>query len=114
MHSLLSRAAVGLHTMWNEHFGISIVEMMAAGLVVVAHKSGGPLMDIVTSCIDPNSRLGYLAESAEEYADCISKALDTYSTEASELMRIRARQHIKKFSDEEFAMKIIKIFNTII
>jgi len=35
--------------MWNEHFGISIVEMMAAGLVVVAHKSGGPLMDIIST-----------------------------------------------------------------
>jgi hypothetical protein len=34
--------------MWNEHFGISVVEMMAAGLVVVAHNSGGPSMDIVT------------------------------------------------------------------
>ena len=101
LHSWLSRAAVGLHTMWNEHFGkrfscpytpfstdlpyhcnypqffaqsqslmvlltphdtfylpylscptpptpgISIVEMMAAGLVIVAHNSGGPLTDIV-------------------------------------------------------------------
>ena len=33
--------------MWNEHFGISLVEMMAAGLIVVGHRSGGPLRDIV-------------------------------------------------------------------
>jgi alpha-1,2-mannosyltransferase len=33
--------------MWNEHFGISVVEMMAAGLVVIAHNSGGPKMDII-------------------------------------------------------------------
>jgi hypothetical protein len=26
--------------MWNEHFGISIVEMMAAGLLTIAHNSG--------------------------------------------------------------------------
>lgn len=44
----LRSASVGLHTMWNEHFGISVVDMMAAGLLVVAHRSGGPLMDIVT------------------------------------------------------------------
>lgn len=43
----MQSGAVGLHTMWNEHFGISVVEMMAAGLVVVAHNSGGPKMDIV-------------------------------------------------------------------
>lgn len=44
----MGRAKVGLHTMWNEHFGIGVVEYMAAGLIPVAHKSGGPLMDIVT------------------------------------------------------------------
>jgi alpha-1,2-mannosyltransferase len=46
--TMLSISACGIHTMWNEHFGISIVEMMAAGLVVVAHNSGGPASDIVT------------------------------------------------------------------
>lgn len=30
-------ASIGLHTMWNEHFGIGVVEMMAAGLITVAH-----------------------------------------------------------------------------
>lgn len=30
-------ASIGLHTMWNEHFGIGVVDMMAAGLVTVAH-----------------------------------------------------------------------------
>lgn len=31
---------IGLHTMWNEHFGISVVEGMAAGQIMVAHASG--------------------------------------------------------------------------
>jgi glycogen synthase len=44
--------------MWNEHFGISIVEMMAAGLIVVAHKSGGPLMDIVVAVDEEGKPLG--------------------------------------------------------
>jgi alpha-1,2-mannosyltransferase len=43
----MGRALVGVHTMWNEHFGISVVEMMAAGLVVIAHNSGGPKLDII-------------------------------------------------------------------
>jgi hypothetical protein len=30
---------LGIHTMWNEHFGIGIVEMMAAGLLTIAHRS---------------------------------------------------------------------------
>jgi hypothetical protein len=28
---LLGRASVGLHTMWNEHFGICVVEYMVRG-----------------------------------------------------------------------------------
>lgn len=48
----MRESSVGIHTMWNEHFGISVVEMMAAGLVVVAHDSGGPSMDIVTTYQD--------------------------------------------------------------
>ncbi len=44
----LSIAQIGLHTMWNEHFGISVVEMMAAGLLTVAHNSGGPKEDIMS------------------------------------------------------------------
>lgn len=38
----LQRGTIGLHTMWNEHFGIGVVECMAAGLIMVAHASGGP------------------------------------------------------------------------
>ena len=32
LRELLGSAAVGLHTMWNEHFGIGVVEMLAAGV----------------------------------------------------------------------------------
>ena len=64
----MSEALVGLHTMWNEHFGIAVVEMLAAGLVTVAHRSGGPLMDIVIEATDGDSRNGFLAVSEREYA----------------------------------------------
>ena len=74
---------VGLHTMWNEHFGISVVEMLAAGLMVVAHNSGGPMMDIITDIalgLNSSNTLynGFLASSPDEYADCMSLALDIY------------------------------------
>ena len=47
LKSYLSESSVGIHTMWNEHFGIGVVEMMAAGLVTIAHNSGGPKADII-------------------------------------------------------------------
>merc|ERR1740124_2100670 len=33
LKQLFGQASVGIHTMWNEHFGIGVVEMMAAGLI---------------------------------------------------------------------------------
>lgn len=72
MKRFLAHSSVGLHTMWNEHFGISIVEMMAAGLVVVAHNSGGPKDDIIET--KDSSRTGFLASTPEEYADAIEGA----------------------------------------
>ncbi|CAM9547798.1 unnamed protein product, partial [Heterosigma akashiwo] len=47
LRAWLGRAAVGLHTMWAEHFGICVVEYQAAGLFCAAHRSGGPEADIV-------------------------------------------------------------------
>ncbi len=44
LRSLLGEAVGGLHTMTDEHFGISVVEYMAAGVVPIAHNSGGCCM----------------------------------------------------------------------
>ena len=57
---IFARAKIGLHTMKEEHFGIAIVEMMSAGLVTIAHASGGPLHDIIGSSQEP---IGYLCDS---------------------------------------------------
>ena len=43
----LRKASVGVNGMWNEHFGIGVVEYQAAGLISVVHDSGGPKRDIV-------------------------------------------------------------------
>ena len=43
---------------------IAVVEMMAAGLITIAHRSGGPLMDIIVE--DPSIRNGFLAVHDKE------------------------------------------------
>lgn len=48
----LGRSWVGVNAMWNEHFGIGVVEYQAAGLISVVHNSGGPRQDIVISLED--------------------------------------------------------------
>ncbi|OBA21870.1 GDP-Man:Man(3)GlcNAc(2)-PP-Dol alpha-1,2-mannosyltransferase [Metschnikowia bicuspidata var. bicuspidata NRRL YB-4993] len=43
----LSECTFGLNAMWNEHFGIGVVEYLSAGVVPLVHASAGPLLDIV-------------------------------------------------------------------
>lgn len=48
--SLLGGAVGGVHCMQQEHFGISVVEYMAAGVVPIAHNSGERLGARSTHC----------------------------------------------------------------
>ncbi|KAI0066790.1 mannosyltransferase [Artomyces pyxidatus] len=100
MLAYLSRASVGLSTMVDEHFGINIVEMMAAGVVPVAHASGGPLNDIIVP-VD-GQPTGFHATDAEGFADAIHETL-TLTPTAEIALRQRARDWaISRFSEREF------------
>ena len=70
LRELFGSAAVGLHTMWNEHFGIGVVEMCAAGIAVIAHNSGGPALDIIR-----DGSTGRLADTDDEYAEAMESLL---------------------------------------
>jgi alpha-1,2-mannosyltransferase len=108
----LSRAKVGLHTMWNEHFGIVIVEYMAAGLVPVAHNSGGPKMDIVVPYNDNTT--GYLASTSEEFATKLANVF-SLSKEEYKNMQINARECvINKFSENVFKESILKLLDPVL
>jgi alpha-1,2-mannosyltransferase len=61
--------------MRNEHFGIAVVELMASGIVTIAHKSAGPLYDIIGGTDIP---VGYLAENENEYAMFVEMALNGF------------------------------------
>jgi len=105
--SLLSKALIGIHTMWNEHFGIGIVEMMSAGVIVLAHDSGGPKFDIVKSSSsafapDDGTRAGYLASDEDSYAEAMRTIKSSTKKELGQI-RTQARQNIQKFTEEEFA-----------
>lgn len=43
----LCKAKFGLNAMWNEHFGIGVVEYISHGTVPIVHALGGPVLDIV-------------------------------------------------------------------
>eukprot|EP00593_Proboscia_inermis_P008373 CAMPEP_0171302208 /NCGR_PEP_ID=MMETSP0816-20121228/11542_1 /TAXON_ID=420281 /ORGANISM="Proboscia inermis, Strain CCAP1064/1" /LENGTH=98 /DNA_ID=CAMNT_0011780451 /DNA_START=28 /DNA_END=324 /DNA_ORIENTATION=- len=84
--------------MWNEHFGIGIVEMMSAGLVTIAHDSGGPKSDIVTT-----GKTGYLAATEGEYERVMLRALaEGVDSERNREIREAGRIAARKFSVDEF------------
>lgn len=73
---------------------------MAGGLVMVAHKSGGPSMDIVIE--DERQRNGFLAKTDEEYAEIINNILNLSPSKRQEI-RLRARKSVDRFSEGEFS-----------
>ncbi|KAF5661295.1 alpha-1,2-mannosyltransferase alg-11 [Fusarium heterosporum] len=96
----LRRASVGVNGMWNEHFGIGVVEYQAAGLISVVHDSAGPKLDIVVP-ID-GQPTGFHATTEEEFAEGYEKA---FSLPYPLAVRLRARESAKRFTEEEFAKK---------
>ncbi|XP_041055830.1 GDP-Man:Man(3)GlcNAc(2)-PP-Dol alpha-1,2-mannosyltransferase [Carcharodon carcharias] len=104
LKKLLAEATIGLHTMWNEHFGIGVVECMAAGTVILAHNSGGPKLDIVVP--HDGVETGFLADSEESYADAVNTIL-SLSPEKRLEIRKNARQSVSRFSDQEFETSFI-------
>ncbi|EDV24914.1 uncharacterized protein TRIADDRAFT_50291 [Trichoplax adhaerens] len=102
----LSNATIGLHTMWNEHFGIGVVECMAAGAVTLAHNSGGPKMDIVKDW--QGQPTGLLAENEEQYATAMKEIFEMSTKERMDL-RLRARESAAaRFSEDVFNTSFIR------
>ena len=100
---LLRGARVGLHTMRLEHFGIAVVEFMAAGLVPLAHASGGPLLDIVGADGDR----GLVATDAPDYAAKLAALVDG-PRETRDAMAANARAFVAdRFSDAAFSAAFV-------
>ncbi|KAI6027795.1 glycosyltransferase family 4 protein [Pisolithus microcarpus 441] len=96
----LSRSSIGLSTMVDEHFGINIVEFMAAGLIPLVHASGGPLHDIV---VPYQSRpTGFHAKTPGEFATAMHEIL---TVEPLQMRALRERGRTwatERFSEDKF------------
>ncbi|XP_064544867.1 GDP-Man:Man(3)GlcNAc(2)-PP-Dol alpha-1,2-mannosyltransferase isoform X2 [Drosophila montana] len=97
--NIYKRAKIGIHTMCDEHFGIGIVECMAAGIIMIAHRSGGPLLDIIET--SEGSQNGYLATEAVEYAASVLNII-LNSAETNKSIVYAARSSVERFSEKEF------------
>ncbi|XP_054712099.1 GDP-Man:Man(3)GlcNAc(2)-PP-Dol alpha-1,2-mannosyltransferase-like [Uloborus diversus] len=106
----MEKADVALHTMWNEHFGIGVVECMSAGLIMIAHNSGGPKLDIIRN--QSPDQTGFLADSVETYASALETVKDMSS---EQLLQIRknARQSVSRFSVPKFENSFLDAVKTL-
>jgi len=97
---LLGEASIGLNTMVDEHFGINVVEFMAAGVIPIVHASGGPLHDIVVP-VD-GQRTGFHANDPKSFAQAVHEVI---SMSKEEQLAIRERARLwatTTFSEESF------------
>lgn len=106
LEAVMQRAVVGVHTMRDEHFGIVVVEYMAAGCVAIAHRSAGPA-EIVRDGVT-----GYLCDGEAEYAATMARVLTKMCNQCDSgedafgAMRVAARAAADRFTDAGFAQQL--------
>ncbi|KAI3381997.1 hypothetical protein SNEBB_008068 [Seison nebaliae] len=107
----MNKAMIGLHTMENEHFGISVVEYMANGVLTIAHSSGGPLIDIVVPYRDEPT--GYLAERIAEYGHRMMKiATEMTEKQYHQIINNARDSVINRFSDKDFRINFNSLLHS--
>jgi alpha-1,2-mannosyltransferase len=94
LRKILFNSKVYLHPKVSEHFGISIIEGMAAGCIPVVHNSGGP-----REFVPPNQRFN----SIEEAADIVEKAIDSWSPTQAR----KVAEETEKFGENHFSKQFI-------
>ena len=76
-----------------------VVEIMAAGSIVLAHNSGGPKMDIVVDYEGQST--GFLAFDVDSYARSMMRIVQMSPKERLAI-RLAARLSVNRFSETNF------------
>ncbi|CAG4987381.1 unnamed protein product [Colias eurytheme] len=100
---LYQTSTLAIHAMWNEHFGISVVECMAAGLPTVAHRSGGPLHDIIGDACGGALLAAEPAQYARQLLQLLAEPRERRAQLVDEL-----RASVDRFSVKEFEKSFIR------
>jgi glycosyltransferase involved in cell wall biosynthesis len=100
--TLLSKAKILFHPMPDEHFGIAIIEAMAAGCLPVVHASGGPL-EIVD-----NGRYGLIYRDLSEIPELLNCAFNL-----SKHFQHKVKNRALQFDIKHFQEKLIALINNV-
>ncbi len=106
LRQILSRAKIYVHTMFEEHFGISIVEAMASGCPVIMHKSGGAWTDIADK--------GRYAIGYERPIDLAEK-IQVLMTDEKEwdYWHNKSLERAKEFDESVFQTKLVDVIERV-
>ncbi len=107
--ALYGKAKIYLHAMRYEHFGMSIVEAMAAGLVPIVHRSGGPWEDILKA---QQGTHGFSYLTSNEAAEIIEELVEREKVRKEIAARNFGYLHL--FSSESYKKNISNIVETIV
>ena len=102
---IAASSKVFVHATVGEHFGIAIVEGMAAGCPVIVHRSGGPYEDITDY-----GRYGLVYSSIEELAEKIDRLMQPKTWKHYHMLSL---ERAKRYSEEEFAKKFLRIIENV-
>lgn len=108
----LFNSTYGINAMWNEHFGIAVVEYLASGLIALVHASAGPYLDIVDKdigyfFIDPSDP-DYNKVKGENFPSLDKLLLLTdMLDDESKMIKSKhgEKKAVEKFSDEIFEIQ---------
>ena len=82
--------------------------MMAAGLIVLAHRSGAPKTDIIIE-----GQTGFLADDLDSYTTTMEQILTMTDNERNEMLEL-ARDSINRFDRLNFEGLFFKYFDQIL
>jgi glycosyltransferase involved in cell wall biosynthesis len=105
---ILKKAKIYLHPTKYEHFGIAIIEAMAAGLIPVVHKSGGPWTDIVEF-----NKYGIGFSNLEEAKDAIRNLVYLGKGELSTIQE-KVIEKVKIFSYDSFLKRLNALISDLV
>jgi alpha-1,2-mannosyltransferase len=100
---ILSKCIVYLHTMVGEHFGISPLEALAAGMTPVVPEKSGTWTDV---CNSGEYCYSYKKPESKEIAEAVEKALEKPLG--------APREHVERFSPERFIKNMVAVVEEVL
>lgn len=82
----------------------SVVELIAAGCVTIAHNSGGPKTDIIGP-----QEVGFLASTSDDYARLMATTFQHWDSSNLQTMRLRGRKSMRRFDDHVFIKEFLEV-----